>query len=234
MRNRLLILTLGLALLGSCNKEPAGEYFTEIQYFVDDDDAKARLVAELGSATSRVDVAVTRLTDTEIANAIVRAQDRGAKVRVVADADYSNDPGIQILRDANIEPVFGDGELFYLPEPNVAGIVNSCGLKDGVVRCPEPADAEPVPEGAMYRPGSFNTMAHNFFVVDVRTVWSFTRPFDGKSGPRIGYRAESGARVHPAPWRRLRHHAGRLQRAGEVLSAGEPRLQRQELPDGSR
>ncbi len=187
-----------IALLAGCNKEPVGEYFTTIEYFVDED-TNARLVAEIGNAETRLDVAVTRLVDTDIAEAIVRAKERGAVVRVVADRDFMNDPGLQMIEEAGIRPVYGDGELFYLPDPSVAGIVDSpCGFKDGVVRCPEPADSEPLenydgvePAGAIFRPGSFNLMSHNFFIVDVRTIWNFTRPFDGQDGPQFAFRAES-------------------------------------------
>lgn len=195
---KLTLLACALLLLGSCNKEPAGEYFTQIEYFIDGDE-KARLVAELGSATTRVDAAITRLTDIEVADALIRAKDRGAVVRVAADRDFAGDAGLERLEEAGIEIVYGDGELFYLPDPNIAGVVSSpCGFIGGVVRCPAPDGAEDLenyagdePVGAIYRPGSFNLMSHNFFIVDVRTVWNFTTPFDGSDAPQFGFRAES-------------------------------------------
>ena len=195
---KLAWITLIVLVLSGCNREPAIEYFTEIEYFVEED-ARTRLLAEIGSASERLDVALTRLTDNELADAIIRARDRGATVRVVADLDFRSDSGLQRLEDAGIVPTYGDGELFYLPEPSIAGIVsNPCGFIDGVVRCPEPPGSEPLqnyageePAGAMFRPGSFNLMSHNFFIVDVRTIWNFTRPFDGQRGSNFAFRAES-------------------------------------------
>jgi hypothetical protein len=192
MRHRLLIIAVCLLAASSCkNDEPVPEYFTSIEYLVNEGDAKSRLITEIEGATERVDVAVTRLIDTEVANAIVKAKENGATVRVVADADFSGDDGLQILEDADIDIEYGDGELSYLPEPTLASLVDDCGQKDGLVRCPAPNDSEEVPPGAMYRPGEFNLMSHNFFILETRTVWNFTRPFDGQNGPSIAYRAES-------------------------------------------
>lgn len=194
-----LALFLTLVVFASCNKEPAGEYFTEIQYYVNDDSVRERLTREIANAETRVDIAFTRLTDTSIADAIIKARDNGAEVRVVFDRDYMSDDGVQRIMEAGITPVFGDGELLYLPDPNIAGIVDSpCGRIGGVVRCPAPADSEDLrnyageePAGAMYRPGSFNLMSHNFAIIDVRTVWNLMRPLDDQTGPTIAYRAES-------------------------------------------
>lgn len=193
MMRRVLFICLIAATLGACRKngEPVPEYFTDVEYLVNDGDAKARLIAEIEDSTERVDVAVTRLTDTEIANAIVKAKNNGARVRVAADADFSGDEGLKILEDADIDVKYGDGELNYLPEPTLASLVDDCGLKDGLVRCPAPANADEVPPGTMHRPGSFNLMSHNFFLLETRTIWNFTRPFAGQSGPTLGYRAES-------------------------------------------
>jgi hypothetical protein len=186
-----IALLIATALGCQSNGEPVAEYFTSIEYLVNDKDAKARLIAEIEDSTERVDLAVTGLADVEIANAVVKAKNNGATVRVAADADFSGDEGLQILEDADIDVEYGDGELFYLPEPTLASLVNDCGLKNGLVRCPAPNDAEEIPTGAMYRPGSFNLMSHNFVILETRTVWNFTRPFDGKTGPSLAYRAES-------------------------------------------
>lgn len=179
-----------LLLAGCQNGEPVPEYFTTIEYLVDSSD-KARLVSEIESATERIDVAVTGLADEEIARAVIAAKNNGAEVRVVADADFNNDPGIDLIQEADIDVVFGDGELAYLPDPNLGGVVDRCGLKDNVVQCPPPMDSEDVPRDVMFRPGSFNLQSHNFFIIDKRTIWNFAQPFDGSDGPKFGFRAES-------------------------------------------
>ena len=196
LRNVCVALLVGLCL-ASCNSEPAGEYFTTIEYFIDEG-AKQQLLTDINAAEFRLDVAMTRIVDTDIADAIVSAKERGVAVRMVADADYPNDAGMQVLTNADIRPTTGDGPLFYLPDPNIAGILNSpCGRVNDVVRCPEPANSEPLeyqgeePVGALFRPGDFNLMSHNFVMIDVRTVWNFMRPFDGRDGPQFSYRAES-------------------------------------------
>lgn len=200
MRRCLLpVLVLMLTAASSCNKEPAAEYFASIEYFVDDDSVRERVMREIRNAETRVDFATTRLTDATIAEALIAARDNGARVRVVADRDFRSDSGFQQLETAGIVPTYGDGELLYLPEPNVAGIVDApCGLIDGVVYCPPPPGSQPLqnyageePAGAMFRPGSFNLMSHNFAVIDKRTVWNMMRPFDDSNGPMFAYRAES-------------------------------------------
>lgn len=187
----LISATLCLVAFAGCkNDEPVGEYFTTIEYFVDGDE-KSRFVAEVAGATERVDIAFTRLVDDEVADAIVQAKENGATVRVVADLDYADDPGMETLDDAGIDVTFGDGALAYLPEPNLASLVDDCGFVDGVVRCPQPEGSVDVPSGSMFRPGFFNLMSHNFAIIDTRTIWNFARPFDETVGPLVGYRAES-------------------------------------------
>lgn len=194
LKTRALAVLAALAASSfSCDngEPPADAYFSTIELWVDDDSARSLLVADLSSATSRIDLAVTNLVDMDIANAVIAARDRGATVRVVGDADSRNDQGFEALEDAGIQVVFGDGDLYYLPEPTLASLVDDCGRVDDVVRCPKPANGEDVPEGAMYRPGDFNLMAHNFAIVDKRTIWNFAGAFDGSDMPVVAFRSRS-------------------------------------------
>ncbi len=191
-RRTTLIAALGCALaVASCDtSEPEPEYFTTVEYFVDSNQ-KAALVAEIASATTRIDAALTTLEDTEIANALVAAKNRGVTVRVAADEDFSGSSGMEALEAADIPVTYGDGSMLYLPEPTIGGIIDDCGQTGNLVVCPPLDDHDNVPLGAMYRPGSSNLQSHNFFIIDKRTVWTFVQPFDGSSGPNFGYRAES-------------------------------------------
>ena len=58
----------------------------------------------LGLAQRSIDICVFTITDNRITNAIIRAHDRGVKVRIISDNDKAHDAGsdIQTLRRAGI------------------------------------------------------------------------------------------------------------------------------------
>ena len=194
MKKLATIAALSVVFAAGCKGgDPPPDYFTSIEYLVDSS-ARSRLIAEIEGATERLDVAVTGLKNIEIADAIIAAHKRGVKVRVVTDADSAGDSGIRALAEADLAITYGDGSLLYLPEPTLASLVDDCGISDGIVRCPPPPGAEDLPDDArtaMYRPGSFNLMSHNFFIIDTRTIWNFAQAFDAVDGPEFGFRAES-------------------------------------------
>jgi phosphatidylserine/phosphatidylglycerophosphate/cardiolipin synthase-like enzyme len=69
------------------------------------------VAASIVSASKSVDVAITSLSLPIITNALIRAKDRGARIRVVLEGDYlaANRPNPQALIDAGIS-VIGDPE----------------------------------------------------------------------------------------------------------------------------
>lgn len=193
----LVCVGLALGTMAGCdNNEPAYPtlIITKSEYFIDDRDgeARAQMLREIRSATSQVDVAVSRLTDTELANALVTAKNAGAIVRVVGDADFRDDDGFEILVNADIPVTFGNGEMRYLPDPTISQLLNSCGLSpDGArVVCPAAEPFEPASDGEMVRPGSFNFMSHNFVTLEDQVVWNFSAPL-GVSTVPMAFRINS-------------------------------------------
>lgn len=189
LRTISIFLAMGLmAMSVSCDKsEPAypSLLVTKTDFFIDDreGEARAQLLNEIRGADEFVDVAVMRLTDTVLAEALVAAAESGVRVRVVSDDTFRSDEGFEILDEAGIDVTFGDGELRYLPEPNISQLLNRCGLNsDGTrVVCPSPDPFQPESDGVMVRPSSFNLMSHNFALIDHRVVWNFSAPIEQTS-----------------------------------------------------
>src|SRR5699024_1046212 len=85
------------------------------------------LIAEFDGAKDRIDGAISELDDSDIQKALMDAADRGVKVRLVADEHYEGTPGFdELLTHDDMEIVFGDGELNYLPEPTVSSPLEYC------------------------------------------------------------------------------------------------------------
>lgn len=116
----LALLLLLVGLVGSAGPAPApaaaGEgiavYFTAPRY--PDDPARhrggldARLVEFIRAARTSLDVAAHDLDLIGVARALVAAQQRGARVRVVVESDNGDEPAVARLRAAGI-PVVQDG-----------------------------------------------------------------------------------------------------------------------------
>ena len=154
-----------------------------------------QLLADIAGARDSVDIAVSRLEDTAVAEALVAAHNRGVIVRVVSDWDswgggLNADDGLMILERADVLPTYGDGELQYLPDPMLASIMGECrDFADEQYRlCAQGADTSV--QGVMVRPGSYNLMSHNFAIIDSMTVWNFPE-FNAGQQPWVGWRIES-------------------------------------------
>jgi len=65
------------------------------------------------SAQDYLAVALPTVQDTDLANALVEAQDRGVLVEVVTDFDEQNEPGVQILQDAGVPVQLADAGIAY-------------------------------------------------------------------------------------------------------------------------
>ena len=71
-----------------------------------------KLAAAIDSAQESVDVAVFEIDLVRVADALVRAHQRGLEVRVVTDSDYAEELGPERLLAAQIPVVFDGGEPF--------------------------------------------------------------------------------------------------------------------------
>lgn len=196
----LLLTTLCFGGFGCDNGEPPSitESFNKAQFqsapAVQDSDHRAQLIADILAASDTVDIAVSRLEDTEVADALIAAHKRGVNVRVVSDWDSwgggtNPDAGLQLLEDADVLPVYGDGELIYLPEPTLASILGRCQESPAqqFYMCGAGQSGD---QGAMTRPGKYNLMSHNFAIIDGMTVWNFPSLVNGEQ-PWVGWRIES-------------------------------------------
>ena len=67
-------------------------------YFAPQDNCPHRLITLLSGCRKSADICVFTITDDSVTEAIMQAQDRGAKVRIVSDDHKSNDPGSDIRR----------------------------------------------------------------------------------------------------------------------------------------
>lgn len=187
-------LILVIAFATACDTSaPEPEYFTKVELFLDLEEGipGGRIIDDIDKS-DRVYAAFERLETPELADALIRAHDRGADVKIVGDEDAQSDVGFQALLDADVPVTFGNGELAYLPDPTLNSIVDNCGQLAEKVRCPPPQGSEPVPAGLMYRPGSYNVMSHSFLLTGKTTVWNFANSaFGATDGPMVGYRIES-------------------------------------------
>ncbi len=176
----------------------AKDAFTRVEHYLagpqDFGQIKADLLASLGTAKVQIDAALWHLADADIAQALIEARARGVRVRVVSDEDSRGDAGFVALEAAGIVPVYGEGELRYLPDPTLTALLEQCFTpQDEVyIECTRRGGGAAQPgDGLMVRPGDFNAMAHNFFVVDELTVFNLASPLDGRRTYWIGFSAES-------------------------------------------
>lgn len=146
-----------------------------------------KIIVDINNARVRVWAALMHLQDPAIADALVSAHKRGVEVRIVADEDHKSDVGFGMLEAAGMKPVYGDGELAYLPEPTITSLLQFCQKRPDMVSCTkgvtEPGDIE----GMMVRPGNFNLMSHTFFVIDEMQVWNITTPMTTKNTVWLGF-----------------------------------------------
>ncbi|KAG0262260.1 hypothetical protein BG011_000166 [Mortierella polycephala] len=75
-----------------------------------------QLVNTLDGAKSSLDICVFTITDNHLANAIIRAHERGVRVRIISDDDKANDMGSDVnrLRDENNIPARVDNSPSHM------------------------------------------------------------------------------------------------------------------------
>lgn len=90
----LSMLALAGLTLGGCRSSQV--------WFSDDDDLTTVLTDQMATATDTLDVAVYTFTSEPIRDAIIDADSRGVKVRVVIDGWETNDPIAAALSEAGV------------------------------------------------------------------------------------------------------------------------------------
>jgi phosphatidylserine/phosphatidylglycerophosphate/cardiolipin synthase-like enzyme len=71
-----------------------------------------KLTAVIDNAQKSVDVAAFEIDLERVTDALIRAHQRGVKIRVVTDSDYAEELGPERLLEAQVHVVFDDGEPF--------------------------------------------------------------------------------------------------------------------------
>jgi phosphatidylserine/phosphatidylglycerophosphate/cardiolipin synthase-like enzyme len=105
-----------LFLLGFFQSSPA---FTQIEtLFSVEGNLKENLLKEIESATSTLDLAIHEITSLEMAQALMKARQRGIKVRVIADAKQAK------LRTSKITYLIQQGVLVKVLGGKEKGVMN--------------------------------------------------------------------------------------------------------------
>ncbi len=127
--------------------EPAGSSAGPAWSYAAAVDEVRTLVA---SAEVSLEVMLEDFEDAQIAQAIIDAVDRGVDVRVVGDIDRRAQTGFEMLEEADLAPVYGDGELLW----------------NGVFG-----------EDPILRTGEDNRMTHNVIIADRQRLISLSAGF---------------------------------------------------------
>jgi len=181
--------------------------FTRMEYYIggvaERDAAKERLVEDIDNAEFRILFAFFKLEDVDIANALMRAKERGVEVQGVGDEEFRDTAGFEILLADMQEPTddrvdnydihMGDTAISYLPDPLVRTIAGDCDFTLPLwVQCERNDDSTQENAGTLRRPEDYNNMTHNFVIVDDIVIHNYAGPFD--NAPNVhwfGWRAFS-------------------------------------------
>lgn len=199
MKTKHLIISslLAVSLFGGCDTSaPEPEFLTKVDLFLSQTEKVplAQLTADI-AASDKILGAFNDMDVPQLADLLIAAHKRGAFVRIVGDEDSKDQVGFQKLIAADVPVMFGDGEFTYLPDPNLGGTLEECGIKsENVIRCPRnPATDDAIPaQRVMTRTGAMNIMSHNFLLTNKTTIWNLSRGASSDvTGPLVGYRVES-------------------------------------------
>jgi hypothetical protein len=81
---------------------------------------ESQIVRLVDRAQEQVMVAASTFESIPVADALVRASQRGVAVRVVGDADRATQAGFAAVAAAGVPVTFGNGELFWTPNLDVS------------------------------------------------------------------------------------------------------------------
>ncbi|KAG0314767.1 hypothetical protein BGZ97_008980 [Linnemannia gamsii] len=84
--------------------------------FFPSEESFKQLIKTLDSAKTSLDICVYTITDDHLANAIIRAHERGVKVRIISDSEKAEDLGSDVnrLRDNNDIPTRVDNSKSFM------------------------------------------------------------------------------------------------------------------------
>lgn len=194
----LLLASLGFALVASCDNSapPTRERsFSKMKYYhlaEGTQEIKSPLIELLAGATTSVDIALARLEDDAVADALIAARTRGVTVRVVTDTQSMADSGFVKLLAAGVPITSGDGEVRYLPDPTLTSILEACIQTAQYRECTRRGGGAETPDdGVMIRPDDYNVMTSNFAVVDDFNVWVSATPLIAGGTVGVGWTAYS-------------------------------------------
>lgn len=139
------------------------------------------VVALMDDAQTRIWVAFEDLTELAVAESLIRASQRGVDVRVVGEADSSEQAGFRRLEEEF-------AVLNELPSGNASlPAPGTIRYADG------PTIHTPEPGTDIVRPGELNLMSHNFVLIDETTVINLSGGFpdDWRDKIQIGFLASS-------------------------------------------
>lgn len=160
MKNSLLSLSLPLAIAGCVAPEETG--FNDLTVEITEDAATTNALAIdiIDEAQSTLAIAFESLTDVDVAEAILRAADRGVEVKLVVDYDNRRDEGIELLRDSSVQLSFADDGIEYY----------EFTLNEQVSW-----------------PSQDTRMTHAFVIADRADLFMSTRAGDSDGGTRISF-----------------------------------------------
>lgn len=194
----LVLCAFGLALLTSCDnsapphRERAFSKMTYYHLAEGTQEIKTPLLDQLNQAETSIDIALSRLEDDSVADALIAAQTRGVLVRVVTDSQFMEDSGFVKLQAANVLVMPGDGEVRYLPDPTLTSILEACVQTAQYRECTRRENGSDQPDdGLMFRPDDYNVMTNNFAVVDEFNVWVSATPLIAGDTVGVGWTAYS-------------------------------------------
>ena len=112
---RLAVIAPLALLASSCTPDlEASDFRHEVSlHVIDAAETSARMINSIDAAQRTLDVAMPVFTDTNISDAILRAQERGVAIRVITDVDQAADAGTVALMGAEVPLQLADGSLSY-------------------------------------------------------------------------------------------------------------------------
>lgn len=191
------VCALCVLAVSGCNEAPEvdASSFTDVQFRQlgsSREELKGDLLSIIEGAEETIDIALERMIDTDISDALIAAKDRGVKVRVVSDKEFEMDAGFVDLVDNDVSVVFGDTELKYLPEPTLTSLMESCLETPYYRQCTQREQGSDQPDdGLMVRPEDYNQMSNNFAVVDGLKVWISSSSLNAGEAYFIGWTTHS-------------------------------------------
>jgi hypothetical protein len=174
-------------------------------------EVKSDIVESINNADRRILASLGEdVTTQAMVQALVRAKnERNLDVQIIADTEDRSTMPFQQLEGSgftsnaagncevpNCDITYGDGQLKYLPNPNLTPVLSGCERQGPAQRVLCTANSSnnlcggrSGDGGSMCRPDDFNRLSHRFFVIDTETVWNISG--DGGGAGMLAWRVES-------------------------------------------